>query len=145
VALSDHFEAPISVLLTLDIIVGLLLAETLLALVTKCHGASVIAASGQTEVGRLSPFVVRALPVLVAAAAVLVRSWAVDGLALVDEQGWAEFRRAWTIAVITARKAKGTVEGFTVRSLRLRHQNGQILSRLAGYAMANSLKYRGSR
>jgi small-conductance mechanosensitive channel len=37
-----------------------------------------------------------------AAAAVLIRSWAVDGLALVDEQGWVEFRRAWTIAVITA-------------------------------------------
>jgi len=47
---------------------------------------------------------VRALrvTVLMAAAAVLIRSWAVDGLALVDEQGWVEFRRAWTIAVITA-------------------------------------------
>src|SRR5262249_23979068 len=92
-ALSDRFETPISVILTLDIIIGLLLAETLLAFVTKRHGVSVLAASGETEAKRLSPFVVRALrvTVLVAAAAVLVRSWAVDGLALVDEEGWAEF------------------------------------------------------
>jgi small-conductance mechanosensitive channel len=103
-ALSDRFEASICVILTLEIVVGLLLAETLLAFVTKRHGTSVLAASGQTEANRLSPFVVRALrvTVLVAAAAVLVRSWAVDLLGLVDDQGWAEFRRAWTTAVITA-------------------------------------------
>jgi small-conductance mechanosensitive channel len=103
-ALSDRFETPISVILTLDIIIGLLLAETLLAFFTKRHGVSVLTAPGQTEANRLSPFVVRALrvTVLVSAAAVLVRSWAVDGLALVDEEGRAEFRRAWTTAVITA-------------------------------------------
>jgi hypothetical protein len=38
-ALSEHFEAPISVILTLDTIIGLLLAEPLLAFVTKRHGA----------------------------------------------------------------------------------------------------------
>jgi small-conductance mechanosensitive channel len=100
-ALSDRFEAP-SVVVTLVIIIGLLLAETLLAFVTKRRGVSVL--SGQTEANRLSPFVVRSLrvTVLVAAAAVLVRSWAVDTLALVDEQGWAEFSRAWSTTVITA-------------------------------------------
>jgi hypothetical protein len=77
-ALSDRFETPNSVILTLDIIVGLLLAETLLAFVTRRHGVPVLAAPGQTEANRLSPFVVRALPVtvLVAAADILVRSWA---------------------------------------------------------------------
>jgi small-conductance mechanosensitive channel len=100
----SHFEAPISVILTLDIIIGLLLAETLLAFVTKRHGASILAAAGETDANRLSPFVCRALrvTVLVAAAAVLVRSWAVDLLALTDEQGWAKFSRAWSTSVITA-------------------------------------------
>jgi hypothetical protein len=37
-ALSDRFETPNSVILTLDIIIGLLLAETLLAFVTRRHG-----------------------------------------------------------------------------------------------------------
>jgi hypothetical protein len=65
VTLSDHSEAPLSVILTLDIIVGLLLAETLLAFVTKRHGAFFLAGSGETEANRLSPFVVRALRVAV--------------------------------------------------------------------------------
>jgi hypothetical protein len=38
----------------------------------------------------------------VAAAAVLVRTWAVDVLSLVDERGWSEFSRAWTTTVVTA-------------------------------------------
>jgi small-conductance mechanosensitive channel len=103
-ALSDRLEIPLSVILTLNIIIGLLLAETLLAFVTKPHGASALAAPGQTEANRLSRFVCRALrvTVLVAAAAVLVRSWAVDLLALTDEQGWAKFSRAWSTSVITA-------------------------------------------
>jgi small-conductance mechanosensitive channel len=103
-ALSDGFEAPISIILTLDIIFGLLLAETLLAFVTKRHGASVVAASGQTEVSRLSPFVCRALrvTVLVAAAAILVRSWVVDILAIVDKQDWAKFSAGWSTTIITA-------------------------------------------
>src|SRR5262249_30987792 len=38
----------------------------------------------------------------VGAAAVLVRTWAVDVLDLIDEQGWNEFRHGWTTAVMTA-------------------------------------------
>ena len=86
-ALSDRFETPNSVVVTLDIIVGLLLAETLLAFVTRRHGVPVLAAPGQTEDNRLSPFVMRVprVTVLVAAAAAPIRNWAVDMLGLADE------------------------------------------------------------
>ena len=44
------------------------------------------------------PFLVRAVraTIWVVAAAVLVRTWAVDVLSLVDEQAWSEFSRAWS-------------------------------------------------
>jgi small-conductance mechanosensitive channel len=93
-ALSNRFEVPVGATLTLNIIVGLLLAETLLFFIVRSHRAS----------GRLLPFLVRAVraAIWVGAAAVLVRTWAVDVLSLVDEQGWSEFRRAWTTTVVTA-------------------------------------------
>jgi len=93
-ALSDRFEVPVGATLTLNIVVGLLLVETLLFFIVRSHRAS----------GRLLPFLVRAVraAIWVGAAAVLVRTWAVDVLNLVDEQGWSEFRRAWTTTVVTA-------------------------------------------
>ncbi|WP_342237900.1 mechanosensitive ion channel family protein [Inquilinus sp. OTU3971] len=103
-ALSDHFDVPIGAMLTLNIIIGLLLAETLLSFIVKSRRASALARSGGSEPGRLLPFLVRTVraTIWVVAAAVLVRTWAVDVLSLVDEQGWSELSRAWTTTVVTA-------------------------------------------
>ncbi|WP_186002851.1 mechanosensitive ion channel family protein [Mycobacterium sp. KBS0706] len=103
-AVSDLFEVPDGAILTLNIIIGLLLAETLSSFIVRRHRASALARSGGPESGRLLPFLVRAVraTIWVVAAAVLVRTWAVDVLSLVDEQGWSEISRAWTTTVVTA-------------------------------------------
>ena len=104
VALSQRIQAPSGAILTLSILLGLLLAETLLSFVVRPRTVPGVAAVGRREPGRLARFLVRALraTMWVVAAAVLVRTWAVDVLSLVDEQTWSEFSRAWTTAVITA-------------------------------------------
>ncbi|MGL4967892.1 MAG: mechanosensitive ion channel family protein [Inquilinus sp.] len=103
-AVSDLFEVPDGAILTLEILVGLLLAETLLSFVVRSHRASALARSGRPKSGRLLPFLIRAVraAIWVMAAAVLVRTWAVDVLSLVDEKGWNELSRAWTTTVVTA-------------------------------------------
>jgi small-conductance mechanosensitive channel len=103
-ALSNRFEVPVGAILTLNIVVGLLLVETLWSFMVKRHGASALALSGRPESGRLMPFLVRAVraTMWVGAAAVLVRTWVVDVLSLVDEQAWSQFSRTWTTAVVTA-------------------------------------------
>ncbi|HVI88237.1 MAG TPA: mechanosensitive ion channel domain-containing protein [Dongiaceae bacterium] len=102
--LSDRFEVPVGVIVTVNIIVGLLLVETLWPFMSRRHGASALASSGRPESGRLLPFLVRAVraTMWVVAAAVLVRTWAVDVLSLVDEQTWSQFSHAWTTTVVTA-------------------------------------------
>ena len=103
-ALSDRFELPDGAVLTLDIFVGLMLAETLSFFVVKSHRASVFARSSSPKSHRLVAFFARAVraTIWVVAAAVLVRTWAVDVLSLVDEQAWSEFSRAWRTTVVTA-------------------------------------------
>ncbi len=103
-AVSDQFAFPFGAILTLNILIGLLLAETLWSFILRHHRAAVLAASGKASPGRLLPFLVRAVraTMWVVAAAVLVRTWAVDVLNLVDEQAWSQFSRAWTTTVITA-------------------------------------------
>jgi small-conductance mechanosensitive channel len=99
-ALSVEFEMPSGVILTLNIVVGLALAETLWSFIIR----SARAATGAAEGGRLLPFLVRAAraTLWVAAAGVLVRIWAVDVLAVVDEQAWSNFSHAWRTAIVTA-------------------------------------------
>jgi small-conductance mechanosensitive channel len=103
-AVSDLFVFPFGAILTVNIILGLLLAETLWAFILRYHRAAMLAASGSTDPGRLLPFLVRAIraTLWVVAAAVLVRTWAVDVLNLVDEQEWSRFSHAWTTTVATA-------------------------------------------
>lgn len=103
-AVSDLFVFPFGAILTVNIIVGLLLAETLWAFILRHHRAAVLAATGSTDPGRLLPFLVRAIraTMWVIAAAVLVRTWAVDVLNLLDEQEWSRFSHAWTTTVVTA-------------------------------------------
>jgi moderate conductance mechanosensitive channel len=112
-ALSNRLELPAGAILTLNIIVGLLLAETLSYFIVRTHRASLLAHSGRPHPGRLLPFVVRAVraTIWVGAAAVLVRTWAVDVLNLLDEQAWSEFRRAWTTSVLTVLFAYFAWEG----------------------------------
>ena len=103
-ALSSRLQVPIGAILTLEILLGLLLAETLLSFVVRPRSTSGAAVAGRRESGRLARFLVRAVraTMWVVAAAVLVRTWAVDVLSLVDERTWSEFSRAWTTTVITA-------------------------------------------
>jgi moderate conductance mechanosensitive channel len=112
-ALSNRLEVPVGAILTLNIIVGLLLVETLSSFIVRSHRASILAQSGHPESSRMLPFIVRAVRVTiwVGAAAVLVRTWAVDVLSLLDEQAWSEFRRAWTTSVLTALLAYFAWEG----------------------------------
>jgi small-conductance mechanosensitive channel len=102
-ALSDLFEVPVGAILTLYVIIGLLLAETLWSFILRRQRAAVLA-GGRAEAGRLVPFLVRAVraTLWVGAAWLLVRTWAVDVLLLVDAPAWGEFSRAWTTAVVTA-------------------------------------------
>ena len=102
-ALSDLFEVPVGAILTLYVVVGLLLAETLWTFIVRRHSAAILAGD-RAEAGRLMPFLVRAIraTLWVGAAWLLVRTWAVDVLLLVDEQAWGEFSHAWTTAVVTA-------------------------------------------
>jgi len=103
-ALSVEFTMPSGAILTLNILVGLLLAETLLAFIVRSGRAAATADSGAANGGRLLLFLVRAVraTLWVPAAAVLVRSWAVDVLALIDEQEWRDFRHGWATSIITA-------------------------------------------
>lgn len=99
-ALSVEFDMPTGVVLTLNIIVGLALAETLLAFVIR----SARAATGEAEGGRLLPFLVRAAraTLWLIAVAVLIRTWVVDVLALVDDRAWSDFSHAWRTTIVTA-------------------------------------------
>jgi small-conductance mechanosensitive channel len=101
-ALSVEFTMPSGA--TLNILVGLLLAETLLSFIVRSGRAAAAAESGTESGGRLLPFLVRAVraTLWVLAAAVLVRTWAVDVLALIDEQEWRDFRHAWATSIMTA-------------------------------------------
>ncbi|HKF59866.1 MAG TPA: mechanosensitive ion channel domain-containing protein [Dongiaceae bacterium] len=103
-ALSQRFQMPFGAILTLNILLGLLFAETLLSFVVRPRSVPGVAAIGRREPGRLARFLVRAVraTMWVVAAAVLVRTWAVDVLNLVDERTWNEFSSAWTTAAITA-------------------------------------------
>ena len=92
-------------ILTPRIILGLLLAETLVVLYRQESAwFRQRALSSRPESRKLLPFLVRAVraTIWVGAAAVLVRTWAVDVLNLVDEQAWGEFSRAWSTTVVTA-------------------------------------------
>jgi small-conductance mechanosensitive channel len=102
--LANRYDAPTGPILTINVIVGLLLAETLLSFIIRRQRAFVIVASGKPEASRLFPFVVRAirLTILVAAAVLLIRTWAVDVLAFVDPEGWDSYSGAWIKAAITA-------------------------------------------
>ena len=103
-ALSNRLNVPVGAILTLNIMVGLLLVETLLSFIHRSHSVSAVALPDRPAPSRMLPYLVRAgrATIWVVAAAVLVRTWAVDVLSLVDEQSWGEFRRAWTTAVMTA-------------------------------------------
>jgi len=103
-ALSNRIELPGGAILTLDIIIGLLLVETLSSFIVRSRRAAALALNGRPDTGRLLPFLVRAVraTMWVGAAAVLVRTWAVDVLNVVDEQAWGEFSRAWRTTVVTA-------------------------------------------
>src|SRR5205823_207442 len=102
-ALSDAFSMPVGAILTLYVVLGLLLAETLSSFIVGRHEAA-IRAGTRAESGRFMPFLVRAVraTLWVGAAWLLVRTWAVDVLLLVDAETWGEFSRAWTTAVVTA-------------------------------------------
>ena len=102
-ALSEAFSMPVGAILTLYVIFGLLLAETLSSFIVGRHEAA-IRAGIRAESGRFMPFLVRAVraTLWVGAAWLLVRTWAVDVLLLVDAETWGEFSRAWTTAVVTA-------------------------------------------
>src|SRR5262249_22807068 len=99
-ALSVEFDMPTGVILTLNIIVGLALAETLLSFIIR----SARATTGETGGGRLLPFLVRAAraPLWLLAVAVLVRTGMVDILAIVDDLAWSNFAHAWRTAIVTA-------------------------------------------
>jgi len=103
-ALSDSGVVAAGVIVTLNVAVGLLLAETLLSFVVKRHRASVLTASDHPEASHAYPFAVRAIRVtiLVLAAAILVRTWTVEVLAVIKEENWANFSHAWSTAIITA-------------------------------------------
>ena len=119
-ALASRLAVPVGAILTLDIFVGLLLVETLPSFIVRSYRASILAQSGQPETGRLLPFVVRAVraTIWVGAAAVLVRTWVVDVLSLLDAQEWSEFRRAWTTTVLTALLAYFAWEGVCFATAR---------------------------
>jgi small-conductance mechanosensitive channel len=112
-ALSGRDVVPTGSILTVNVFVGLLLVETLLSFAVKRHDASVLAGSDKPEAHRLLPFAVRTLrtTILVVAAAVLVRVWAVDVLALVDQRSWANFSHGWTTGIITVLFAYFAWEG----------------------------------
>jgi moderate conductance mechanosensitive channel len=112
-ALRQNLTVRAGIILTVNVLVGLLLVETLLSFVIKRHRASVLAASGHPEASRIFPFAVRTIraTILVVATAILIRAWAVDVLALIDEQSWANFSDAWTTAIVTALLAYFAWEG----------------------------------
>jgi small-conductance mechanosensitive channel len=102
-ALSERFRVPYGAILTLNIVVGLLLAETLCSFILRRHRAAALAASGGQEASGLWPYLLRSVraTMWVVVGAVLVRVWAVDVLNLVDEQAWSQFRSTWTTTVVT--------------------------------------------
>ena len=101
-ALSSDFEAPSSTRVTLNILVGLILAETLWSFITRSARRSAEAAG--TGGFPLLPFLIRAarVTIWVGATATLVRLWVVDVLALLDQASWSQYSHAWRTAIVTA-------------------------------------------
>jgi small-conductance mechanosensitive channel len=97
-ALSQNTAGPLGTILTLNVILGLLLFETLFTFIERRARDS-----GEGLSARLIPFVLRSLRVLVALAAVLliVRTWLVTVLNLVDEAQWTRLGDQWTSAAVT--------------------------------------------
>jgi len=88
---------PLATILTVNILLGLLLAETLLVFVMRREG--LVSAHGP-----LSHFLDRSARVslLVVAAAVLVRTWTVDVFNLLEGANWSEFSHGWGSAAAIA-------------------------------------------
>jgi small-conductance mechanosensitive channel len=101
-ALSNEFGAPSRTRVTLIIVVGLILAETLWSFITRSarRSADAAGASGFP----LLPFLIRAAraTIWVGATAALVRLWVVDVLALLDQASWSQYSHAWFTAIVTA-------------------------------------------
>jgi small-conductance mechanosensitive channel len=100
-ALSPNFDLPPGAIFTLNIFVGLLLAETLWAFILR-------GPRGQTPADpahgrRITPIVVRTVraALWVAGAFMLVKAWAVDVLAVLEEREWRAFRHAWIVVLLT--------------------------------------------
>jgi small-conductance mechanosensitive channel len=100
-ALSEHFEVPMATILTANIFVGLLLAETLLVYLMR---RETLVSGDEAAHGPLFHFLDRSARVtlFVIAGAVLVRTWMVDVFNLVEGASWSEFSHGWGSAAAIA-------------------------------------------
>jgi small-conductance mechanosensitive channel len=102
--LTNQLDVPVATLLTLNMLLGLFLIETILVYGRK-HRWTGDAFDPATAVAHpLAHLLVRAIRVtlFVAAAAILIRTWAVEALNFVGSQDWSDFSRAWASALTTA-------------------------------------------
>jgi small-conductance mechanosensitive channel len=108
--LTNRLELPLATILTVNVFLGLLLAETLLAFVMRRKSQPLGDSAGTTGMTApkakhpLAQFIGRSVRVslFVAAAAILVRTWTVDVFNLVEGANWSEFSHGWGSAAAIA-------------------------------------------
>jgi small-conductance mechanosensitive channel len=102
--LTGQLDVPVATLLTLNILLGLFLVETLHVYGRRHHWTGDAVDPAMAVAHPLAHLLVRIMRVtlFVAAAAILIRTWAVEALNFVGSEDWNVFSRAWASALTTA-------------------------------------------
>ena len=95
-AISAKYSVPVAMLLTVNVVIGLLLAETVLMTVTNRLGGRAETPPGVRPPIRLADVVVRCLRVamFIVAGVSVAQAWIVDVVGLVDQSGWHDLTRS---------------------------------------------------
>jgi small-conductance mechanosensitive channel len=95
-AISAKYSVPVAMLLTVNVVIGLLLAETVLMTVTNRLGGRAVTPPGVRPPIRLADVVVRCLRVamFIVAGVSVAQAWIVDVVGLVDQSGWHDLTRS---------------------------------------------------
>ncbi|MFZ4532684.1 MAG: mechanosensitive ion channel family protein [Alsobacter sp.] len=101
-AIALRFSIPAAMLLTLNVVIALILLETLSDFLTRRIGGHVVAAR-TARPARLSDVVARCVRIaaFIGAATIVAQTWIVDVFALVDQSGWQQLTRRSVTAGMT--------------------------------------------
>lgn len=102
-AVSGRVHVGAAMALTLELVVGLLLFETLMQAVVRRLDSQLLGRTAASDSPKLPDVAARCIrvAVLIGVVVLIAEVWVVDVLALVDESGWSELTRSSRTAAIT--------------------------------------------